>query len=458
MIRRHDLAPGMIPALAVAGYAAAVAVTRDATQWILAAPLAVAPMLWWLVISPAAWVSLFFVVVLLAPPIAAGIGNSGIHPSLLFAAAGVAIGVVRVREWRLPLTTEGRALVAVAAIMLASLAPAALLSGSEIALASLARAGLFSISVYVFLYMASGPGRDAVVPLRLVYGAALAAAAFACLDFYYQFPAPAGFEQQFVWLETGVYRRAQGLFYEAIELGNFCAFFLVMTAVALVHRVGSRLLLVAGGAVFAAALIFSWSRSAVINLAIAIVALAILERRRWQLARLSAWLVGALAAGLAIVYQAFPAFFDLYVLRWWNSAAAAFVAGDEHALGNRVEAWRTLLRFLGDHPWHALFGVGYKTLPYSDYIGEAVVPDNMYLSMLVETGVVGLAALLFLNFTILRAGYRAARSGDAQRSFYGVWIFCFWAGESVQMFSGDLLTYWRVLPLFFWVLALAVRR
>ena len=54
----------MIPALAVAGYAAAVAVTRDATQWILAAPLAVAPMLWWLVISPTAWVSLFFVVVL----------------------------------------------------------------------------------------------------------------------------------------------------------------------------------------------------------------------------------------------------------------------------------------------------------------------------------------------------------------------------------------------------------
>jgi hypothetical protein len=27
----------------------------------------------------------------------------------------------------------------------------------------------------------------------------------------------------------------------------------------------------------------------------------------------------------------------------------------------------------------------------------------------------------------------------------------------VQMFSGDLLTYWRVMPLYFWVLALAVR-
>jgi hypothetical protein len=27
----------------------------------------------------------------------------------------------------------------------------------------------------------------------------------------------------------------------------------------------------------------------------------------------------------------------------------------------------------------------------------------------------------------------------------------------VQMLSGDLLTYWRVLPVYFWVLALAVR-
>ena len=58
-------------------------------------------------------------------------------------------------------------------------------------------------------------------------------ALFACVDFYYQFPAPAGYEQQFIWLETGVFRRAQGVFYEASTLGNLCAFFLVMIAVAL---------------------------------------------------------------------------------------------------------------------------------------------------------------------------------------------------------------------------------
>ena len=34
-------------------------------------------------------------------------------------------------------------------------------------------------------------------------------------------------------------------------------------------------------------------------------------------------------------------------------------------------------------------------------------------------------------------------------------MFCFWAGQAVQMFSADLLTYWRVLPVYLFVLALA---
>jgi hypothetical protein len=78
--------------------------------------------------------------------------------------------------------------------------------------------------------------------------------------------------------------------------------------------------------------------------------------------------------------------------------------------------------------------------------------------MMVETGVVGLCAVLWLNASILRAAYSSARSGESRRAFFGTWIFCFWAAESVQMLSGDLLTYWRVLPLYFWVLAVATRQ
>jgi O-antigen ligase len=126
-------------------------------------------------------------------------------------------------------------------------------------------------------------------------------------------------------------------------------------------------------------------------------------------------------------------------------------------LSGRVASWRTLSDWIAANPWQALVGVGYKTLPYTDYLGTPLVADNMYLSLLVETGVAGLGALVWLNVAILRAAARAARAVDARRAFFGTWMLCFWAGEVVQMASGDLLTYWRVLPLYFWVLALAMR-
>ncbi len=63
--------------------------------------------------------------------------------------------------------------------------------------------------------------------------------------------------------------------------------------------------------------------------------------------------------------------------------------------------------------------------------------------------------MIALNVAILRRSYRAAHSTDDLRSFCGLWILCFWSGQAVQMLSADLLTYWRILPVYFFVLALA---
>jgi hypothetical protein len=81
----------------------------------------------------------------------------------------------------------------------------------------------------------------------------------------------------------------------------------------------------------------------------------------------------------------------------------------------------------------------------------------MYLSMLIETGIIGLAALVWFNIAILSTARRVARNANPDASFYGAWMFCFWLGQCVQMFSADLLTYWRVLPVYFLVLAWAVK-
>lgn len=457
--RRQDRLP---TAALLGAWASAVAVAPTAgMKAALAAPAALASA-WWALQKPARWVALFFAAVLLLPPLPIPIGDSGPHPAMAVAALGLFAGVLWLPRWRIPGSGLAAAFVALFGTLLASVAMAAWRSGPEIAAASLARVALFGIGLYIFFYTAHGPGRDedGFGGVRRLYWIAVAAALFACIDFYFQFPAPAGYGPQFVWLDTGVYRRAQGLFYEASTLGNFCAFFVVMIAVALARPRGespvSRKGLVAGGAILFASLVLSYSRASLVNVAVALAVLAWLHRKRVRFARLVPAMAVGVTAGVLITWQVFPRFTELYWLRL-SGSAEYFFSATESVFSGRVASWQTLVDWVAAHPWQALVGIGYKTLPYSDYLGAPVIGDNMYLTVLVETGIVGLAALLWLNAAILRAAGRAARAEDRRTSFYGAWMLCFWAGQTIQMLSSDLLTYWRVLPVYFWVLALAVR-
>jgi hypothetical protein len=448
---------GLLAPVALGVWAAAIAVAPGLpAKALLAAPAALLPLLWWTLATPARWLTLFLAVALLTPPLPIPIGDSGPHGCLAIAALGLFAGLLWLPAWRFIPSGLASAFVALLGALLVSVAPAAFHSGAEAAAGSLARVALFGLSVYIFFYMAYGPGRHSPVSLRGLFWMAAAAALFACIDFYFQFPAPAGYGPQFVWLDSGVYRRAQGLFYEASTLGNFCAFFLVMTAVAFSRPRAesplSRKALAAGGAVFFAALVLSYSRASLLCVLVALSVLAWRNRRRVPLARVSI----AISLAALLVWRVFPAFAEMYWLRLANSAEYFFTA-TEGVLSGRVASWHTLAAWLTANPWQAVFGIGYKTLPYSSYLGGPVVADNMYLSLLVETGIAGLGALVWLNIAILRAAARATRSLDARASFCGVWIFCFWCGQMVQMLSGDLLTYWRVLPVYFCVLAVAVR-
>jgi O-antigen ligase len=455
--------PALIAALAFGGWAAAIATAPGpAAKALLAAPAVLLPLAWWTLHKPARWLACFFAAALLLPPLPIPLGDSGPHPCLLFAALGLFSGLLWLGEWRIAPTSLNCALATLFGLLLSSVAFAAVYSGAEAAAGSLVRVLLFGISVYVFFYTASGPAHasDPFTGVRRLYWMAVASALFACVDFYFQFPAPAGYGPQFVWLESGVYRRAQGIFYEASTLGNFCAFFLVMIAVSFSrprgHTPVSRKALLAGGAAFFAALVLSYSRGSLINLLVAFAVLAWLNRKRVRFARALPVLAACAAAAAFLTWKVFPAFAEIYWLRL-SASAEYFFSATEGLLSGRVASWRTLVDWISANPWQAVFGIGYKTLPYTSYLGSPVIADNMYLSLLVETGIAGLAALLWLNAAILRAAVRGARSADPRTSFFGAWMLCFWAGQSVQMLSGDLLTYWRVLPVYFWVLALAVR-
>ncbi|HLH00015.1 MAG TPA: O-antigen ligase family protein [Bryobacteraceae bacterium] len=444
------------------GYAALAALAPSiAAKAVLCAPLIAIPIAWPMLRKPRLWLALFFAAALLLPPLPIHLGDSGPHVALVFAGAGLFIGLLRLAEWRIEINSIGGCLLALFAIVFASLAMALIYSGVSIAAGSLARVCLLGISVYVYFYVRSGPGRipgfEGFRWIRLLFCAAALSALFACVDFYYQFPAPAGYEQQFIWVDTGVFRRAQGIFYEASTLGNLCAFFLEMVAVALFRPRGAQSLslfsLLAGASALAWALVLSYSRGSLINVAVALIVLLWFQRHRVRWNRVLAG-AAALVGLLALLAIFSPVFSGAY----WQRVTVGFQFFNESPdviLSGRVQSWRVLLDFLQAHSWYALLGVGYKTLPYSDFIGTTAVGDNTYLTLLAETGILGLAAVIALNVAILRRSYRAAHSTDDLRSFCGLWMLCFWSGQAVQMLSADLLTYWRILPVYFFVLALA---
>jgi O-antigen ligase len=441
-------------------WAAAAATLPHTSGLLLAGIPAAAAVAWWALCGATRWLALFFACSLLAPPFPLPGGGSA-HIAPVVAALGVLAGVLRPREWQRPRGTLPWTLAAFAAVLAASSAPAALYSGPQVAAGTLARVLLFGLGVYVFFYTYTGPGaRGSALPMaRFLFWAGAASAAFACLDFRYQFPTPAGYSQQFMWLGDGVFRRAQGVFYEASTLGNLSVFFLVMTAVAFTEPAGrrpcGRFTLAAGGALFGAALILSYSRGSLVNLAVALAAMGWMRGIRvWKTAVV---LLVCAAVGGWLLHFAFPSAADGY---WARLGASVEYLGSStnSVLSGRLTSWNTLLDFLMREPWNAVFGIGYKTLPYSNYAGEHIIADNTYLSLLIETGVTGLTVFLLMNAAILRTAWRAARSSGFEASFFGRWIFCFWCGQTVQMLSGDLITYWRVMPVYLWVLAAAARQ
>lgn len=454
-------------------WAAAIALVPT-LDWklILLAPGLAAAIVSWIVYRPSRWLYLLFFCLLALPPIPFhGSGNSGVHAAPVVGGIGVLIGLIRFHAWR---DLQGRlppAFAGFLAVLLVSTGFAAVYSGADIAVGSLVRVLLFALGVYVFAYTRVVDPIEAPDPSRFtryLFILSTAAAIFACLDFYFQLPAPAGYGPQFVWLQQGVFRRAQGLFYEASTLGNFCAFFLTLVLVCLSRPKAespiTRPALLAGGAVFAAAMIFSYSRGSIVNIVASAVALFWLRKASGQVItgiRFTAPRVIGAFAGLGLAAAiAVQTLLPSFSANYWSriTGSVQYIASSPNGvLSGRLTNWMFLVDFLWRQPLTAIFGIGYKTLPYSDYAGASVVADNTYLQLLVETGIIGLAAFLLLNAAILRTGLRASRSGYPGARIFGDWIFCFWIGQMVQMLSGDLITYWRVLPVYFWVLGIAAR-
>jgi len=445
-------------------YGCAIAlVPATPSKLLLAAPLLLIPLMWWTAGSPNRWLLGFIAAAWLLPPLPFHLGSAGPHPAILLAAIGVFAGLLTCLQWRIRIDLLSGSLLLLFATLLVSCLAALAYSGAEIAAAALTRVLLFGISVYSFVYVRDGPfelgnkGRTTLI--RVIFWAAVGSAVLACLDFYFQFSTAPGHSVQYIWLDADVYRRAQGVFYEASTLGSLCVFVITLAMAAFLQPafvVLPKWALLTGTVPLVIALVMSYSRGSLVSLGVAIVCLLAMKGRWSQWKRGIGVAITALAlSGIGAVFLS-PA---LARAAWMRIAASMeyFSTAPNAVLSGRLSTWTTLANFIFDEPGRMLFGVGFKTLSLTGVSGTPLIADNAYLSAFIETGVIGFVALIALNVMILVRGYRAARSVDTNRSFLGMWIFSFWMGETVQMLSGDLLTYWRVLPVFFCIAALADR-
>jgi len=122
----------------------------------------------------------------------------------------------------------------------------------------------------------------------------------------------------------------------------------------------------------------------------------------------------------------------------------------DHAAAVRVELWNDAIDLIQSNP---VLGTGYHTYAFMKRLYNYEDTHNIYLKVLVETGLIGLAFLLWLLAKTFRIGYRLFRS--AQDPFFSTlglglaaWVVC----TAVANLFGDRWTYFQISG-YFWVLA-----
>jgi putative inorganic carbon (HCO3(-)) transporter len=127
----------------------------------------------------------------------------------------------------------------------------------------------------------------------------------------------------------------------------------------------------------------------------------------------------------------------------------------DHSAGLRLSLWEESMKIFETSP---VVGVGFYTFAYSAHMDEYKDSHNIYVKVLVETGVVGLLVFLWLLATTFFAGFKLFRwSQDPFLSSLGLalatWVVC----AAAANFFGDRWTFLQVNG-YMWVLGGMVAR
>jgi hypothetical protein len=414
---------------------------------------------------PLVFVTVFLVSVIAFPPLYfSSLGDTPIYISSLLIPAGLAVLVTRLPDFHLPSDAVARGLLLFLAGTGLSLPFAWWLSGDAIGGQSLLRWLLLAQTALIFV-LVRGMARWRIDRaersiLFVFVVAAVASAVYGIVDFFWPIPLPHPAADQFIWLETAVVRRAQGVVYEASSFGNLCGIFFVIASAAFlagqeraVRIARPWLLLCIAVLSFAVFLCFSRSvwGNVLVSLAVFVGSSGMVKLRR-------AW-------AFAVAFLTPMTLLWFYVPELWNYFTGNRIGyfgqifGDPNLVtSGRLETWATVFSILREYPKYLLFGVGYKTLPFTRLFHQEIITDNGFLNLLLETGIFGLGGFLAFTAAVFKSFSRLSRRSVGTQLFWSAALFSLWCGEWVQMMAADAYTYWRSMVVLIALMAFALNQ
>jgi O-antigen ligase len=415
--------------------------------------------------EPLVFVVAFLVVLETFPPFFfVRSGEAPVYLSFFLLPVGLAIIVSRFRDFQFRWDPVANGLAAFIGATAFSLPFAWWLSAGQVGLESFSRWLLLGQTGFIY-YLIRGGARAKETrcerwAFRILLAGAVLSAAYGVVDFIWPIPLPHPAADQFIWLGSVILRRAQGVFYESSNFANFCGFFLVITSAALLAR-KERLLRVPRSllllliAVLSLAVLVAFSRSTWAGVLVALVVFAAVTGH--VNARRSAIFLLALAVPLFLLWAFSPELWT-YLLDARVGRLSELFADPNSATSGRFDTWIQLLSIIGEHPQYLAFGIGYKTLSVTQLFHGEIITDNGYLSLLLETGVTGLAGFLFFSLAMLKTFLRLSRAKDEALAFWAAVLFSVWCGELVQLLAVDAYTYWRNMVIFAALAAFVLNR
>ncbi|QDS95147.1 O-Antigen ligase [Roseimaritima multifibrata] len=264
--------------------------------------------------------------------------------------------------------------------------------------------------------------------------------------------------QQKLWYRgSGAALRAGGLVGETTHFGHLTATWMTLSASLLVFANRVRqwrwvLAILLGFGLFA--IFAASSRSAIINLVGTVIGVWL--SFRFHPRSLSNVVIGAFAVLMLLVSS-------FVVLQIANRSGALpsssrighqidrFLPSESNSVNRfssgRLESWERYLRLANKH---ILLGCGYKNSPS---LIPGRVPDNSILSVLLETGTVGLSLMVAFVGSLLLVLFHCGRKGNP----YAVLLTGVWCGQAMQALLGDTYTLWLSMPVLYLVTGLVIQ-